>query len=299
MSRGPLIASDVWLAGLQTAVQSETLGDLKPAPLPAALQVWLAELCLLRNVPFVYLVPDERMLPPESVRFFYVDRNWLDRLVDGALAAGAIGTVDQDLARDVIAHVRKTVDDASGIGANAVTGMLLRSVVVRRWPRMEVRATKHNQAVTALRHVRLADNILLVLWRGVPDKLELVEPQEGTQYGVDANSENNLQGAKVKVRADDGSLSGVEVNAPMRGAHPRVLNVLELARNIAGKHSDGQADAPRVALSLQQTPFTQVFEGAGSDHGGASLLVAPWSAQVLAETMTVSERLDLVLREKD
>ncbi|MEZ4466479.1 MAG: hypothetical protein R3F43_19015 [bacterium] len=33
-----------------------------------------------------------RLLPDESIRFFYLDRSWTDRLVDGAMAVGQIGT---------------------------------------------------------------------------------------------------------------------------------------------------------------------------------------------------------------
>ena len=44
---------------------------------------WLSRLRLLEGVPFPYIVPSEGMLPNESIRFFHVDRNWLDALVDG------------------------------------------------------------------------------------------------------------------------------------------------------------------------------------------------------------------------
>ena len=48
----------------------------------------------LKGVPFKYLVPDSSMLPPESMRFFWVDYNWLATLCDGALSLGRIGSLD-------------------------------------------------------------------------------------------------------------------------------------------------------------------------------------------------------------
>lgn len=51
---------------------------------------WLSRLRLLEGVPFPYIVPSEGMLPNDSIRFFHVDRNWLDALVDGALSVGVI-----------------------------------------------------------------------------------------------------------------------------------------------------------------------------------------------------------------
>ena len=38
--------------------------------LPDSVVDWLARLRLLCNVPFAYLVPDHRLLPTESIRFF-------------------------------------------------------------------------------------------------------------------------------------------------------------------------------------------------------------------------------------
>ena len=46
--------------------------------LPDTARDWLAALRLGEGVPFQYLVLDDRLLPAESIRFFYLDRNWTD-----------------------------------------------------------------------------------------------------------------------------------------------------------------------------------------------------------------------------
>ncbi|MBL9129397.1 MAG: hypothetical protein JNL97_17225, partial [Verrucomicrobiales bacterium] len=63
-----------------------------PLLLPDEIVRWLARLHLLYGVPFEYLVADTRLLPPETLRFFYVDENWLRRAVDGALSVGVTST---------------------------------------------------------------------------------------------------------------------------------------------------------------------------------------------------------------
>lgn len=73
-----------YLAGLHAAL---TTGTPSSDP-PDGVVRWLAKLRLLVGVPFFYLVPDARMLPPESLRFFQVDENWLAALLDGALSIG-------------------------------------------------------------------------------------------------------------------------------------------------------------------------------------------------------------------
>ncbi|MEM8641268.1 MAG: hypothetical protein AAGG51_20990 [Cyanobacteria bacterium P01_G01_bin.54] len=56
--------------------------------LPQALVDWLGRSALLTNVPFDYLVPDNQMLPPESLKFFNLDPRWLACLLDGAWSLG-------------------------------------------------------------------------------------------------------------------------------------------------------------------------------------------------------------------
>ncbi|KAL0471217.1 hypothetical protein QR685DRAFT_525808 [Neurospora intermedia] len=49
---------------------------------------FVSDLYHLINVPSRYLLPGQSMLPRESLRFFFVDGNWIDALVDGALSVG-------------------------------------------------------------------------------------------------------------------------------------------------------------------------------------------------------------------
>jgi hypothetical protein len=77
--------SSVFLSNLDS-VENEAIRD--------EMVGWLARLRLLEGTPFRYLVPSEEMLPNESIRFFHVDRNWLDALVDGAISVGRLGSRD-------------------------------------------------------------------------------------------------------------------------------------------------------------------------------------------------------------
>jgi hypothetical protein len=83
---------------------------MSPPP-PEAVQGYLGMLALLSGVPFENLVADARMLPPESIRFFYIDANWIASMIDGALSTGVHS--DRDIRfsramRDVVAEVADT-----------------------------------------------------------------------------------------------------------------------------------------------------------------------------------------------
>jgi len=107
------------------------------AVLPQRLYDWLRDLQLLRNIPLCYLVPDSALLPPESIRFFNVDRTWVERVIDGVFAAANTGTVDITYSVAMIDTVRATItQDRQWWQKEGLTGMLIRSDLVRRWPDM-------------------------------------------------------------------------------------------------------------------------------------------------------------------
>ncbi|HEX6370733.1 MAG TPA: hypothetical protein VF006_17585 [Longimicrobium sp.] len=185
----------------------------EPPPLPPQVAEWLAQLTLLYGVPFEYLVPDVRMLPAESMRFFYVDRNWLDRLTDGAMSIGVNGTRENVFNEAFFQSVYDEVDEAQvalrsalrgGVSPGGtpvggpLSGLLFRSVVVSAWPGLEVKPTAGSVELQTLRMDHVAADVLLCIFNGVPDRVEVIEPGEGLHFGVIGGSP--LAGFTVNLR---------------------------------------------------------------------------------------------------
>ena len=61
---------------------------------PNDINTWFEQLRLLKGVPFHYLVPDDRMLLPESICFFWLDWFWVESLLDGAFSIGRVQASD-------------------------------------------------------------------------------------------------------------------------------------------------------------------------------------------------------------
>src|SRR5215216_4689748 len=101
-----------YVSKLYTAASTEWAVEQR---VPDSLRNWLARLRLLYGVPFNYLVPDSRLLPVESVRFFYIDRNFTDRLVDGALSVGKTTTREFLHYESVHGPVRQQTDDEESL----------------------------------------------------------------------------------------------------------------------------------------------------------------------------------------
>jgi hypothetical protein len=185
---------------VQDTVAGTTINSGDPPPMPDSVSAWLAQLALLYGVPFSYLVPDYRMLPPESIRFFYLDPNWTARLQEGALAIGSSSTRDLITNRQLAVRLKPELDQAAALVRSklrhvtpdqvtvggAITGFLLRSIAVSGWPGLEVRGTQSGQPIDLLRMDTLSPEVLLVLFAGVPDDVQINEPPEGLHFGIRA-----------------------------------------------------------------------------------------------------------------
>jgi hypothetical protein len=203
---------------------------------------WLAQLYLLIGVPFENLVPHSDMLPTESVRFFYLDSNWQDALVEGALSIGIESSRDrlyQDLMKDIIwnttfeavAQVRDNIlgaaaqsvptQGAAPLDQESLTGMLLRSAVVSGWPGLEVNAYAKtlpgtpapdiSTRIKLLRMERLSSDVMLCLWPAVPAVVTIDEPHEGIAFGFEDPPPDKGEGYYLYLRSLDQSNYGVQL----------------------------------------------------------------------------------------
>ncbi|WP_424890122.1 hypothetical protein [Streptomyces sp. XH2] len=144
---------------------------------------------LLAATPLSHLVPDARMLPPESLRFFHVDPQWCTALRDGVLSTG-IGT-SLDAAVNRLAH--EALDEPQPL-----TGLLMRSALVRNWPDVVVEprvtgADGEPEPLTVAHRVVIGPDLLLCLFEGVPDEVRFREPHEGIHFGVDEGERIGLR----------------------------------------------------------------------------------------------------------
>ncbi|RNL86743.1 hypothetical protein [Halostreptopolyspora alba] len=162
----------------------ESGGPRTVASLEPALTGFLDGLRKLERVPFDHLVPDARSLPPESMRWFRVDPNWIDALVYGALWAGICGSHDKTAVEALIAAY------FAGAPPTPKSGVLIRSRLVADYPRVGVEPSAKQVSGDALaspkvlRNVKLAPDILLALFDGVPAQVTLTEPDQGVHLGI-------------------------------------------------------------------------------------------------------------------
>jgi hypothetical protein len=274
------------------------------AEMPPYMESFLAHLRLLIGVPFDYLIADSRLLPTESIRFFYIDRSWTDRLVDGAVSVGKIGSREQshhqahgasvqqqlDVSEKIVRVLQrglqdfptaKAASDQNAQPADLVTGFLLRSAAVAGWPHMDVRAFSGNVPagidpaqidpklmLPLLRLERLSPSVLIALFRGVPSLVWCEEPHHGVQFGVE---QDNVGRLFIPVRDASGHLvlsaniAQTQIPLPMRTGGRRVVAISQLRKDIIQKDQ---------ALNSQGLPHLPAQTGAAGF--AISVLNPPW-----------------------
>lgn len=301
--------------GLQV-LYSVTPDDDLNVKIPERLTEFLLGLRLLRGLPLPYLVPDIALLPPESIRFFHVDRGWIDRVIDGVLSLANPGNLDlafdpmmlklirDQLDDDMAAIVEQSETTAWDRQDGPVTGMLTRSELARRWPDMIVEAYAgldgNSSKIALLRSEPLSRDLYIALFAGQPARVEIREPFAGVRFGVEGTAKP--WGYRVDRRDFAGEVdSDDDVVVPPRDESARVIDVAGFAENISTVASR------MVALHLEQRPYVQVFvddaadvpESRGSrppaDLGGL-LPLRRGRSMDLAELQTRMEHLDELVK---
>jgi hypothetical protein len=193
---------------------TEVLNAVRERPeFPETVTSFLGRLFLLHGVPFHYLLPDEKLLEPESLKFFYVDREWIAALIDGTLSIG----LDEDTAgylnkamvvmsanyikeaREIRTQARPETDIPITVTAppdsQGFTGFLLRSRLLAGWPGIQIRAFKGEKQLPILRLDRVdrVDPVVLFgLVDGELDKLDITQPPEGLHFQMPKDTNTTI-----------------------------------------------------------------------------------------------------------
>jgi hypothetical protein len=212
----------------------------RPAFPPVALK-WLKSTALLCGIPFNYLVPDERMLPADSMRIFSVDPAWMAALFDGALSVGRVTSAHH--AADAV-----RIPEVEALQTLAVSGILVRSSVVAGWPSLVVEGFTRVPGATdliqndkrpLLRMERLSRDVLLCLFGAEVNTIEMHQPPEAIHFavGLETNPptrELRRADGRAAVNADG---SPISVSVPLRTGTPRVIDVQTLVSRLKAKQS--------------------------------------------------------------
>ena len=234
------------------------------ADLPDQLTTWLKRLGTLHGVPFNYLVPNEKMLPDESIRFFQVDFNWLYALVEGACSIGH-SSKNESASHALLIHTLHAAAAIENLQTDSqtiehMTGFFLRSQVVPGWPKLEVVAFDQagNELTNVVRMDRLSASVLLYMVEGEIDHVLIREPAVGLHFGIEISGDKYLRYVTVPSSAPKETQPGDQMTVKpqqpsFRNGGHRTLKVNQLALSMAKTLHDNSADNAPDGSPL---PFT-------------------------------------------
>lgn len=164
---------------------------------PEKVKAWFEEIALLKNLPFNYLVPEPLMLPEESIRFFWADNQWLKCLSEGAFGMGENGTSNEADKQRLLVNKENALDK---IFQRVVTGFLLRSAVVSEFPALNVKGfgQKSEQQLKVLRKDNLSDTVLMYLFEGEVQSVEISLGAEILHFGLERSKETFMKAIRYQ-----------------------------------------------------------------------------------------------------
>ncbi len=201
--------------------QPHMLKEYVPIQIPEQLKGYADELRLLYEVPLTYLFSDLSDISDESIRFFNLDINWTDALLDGAFSIGRVCAQDcvsdqytlkaarkstsyQETPRmkhmhpnhkkGLLRSMQKAGPENTEEDYQLISGFVLRSQLVRRMKGLRVYgydksgAPKSNMddgaPLTILRMDTIGDDLLLCLFHGEVYEIIIAEPKTGLRFGA-------------------------------------------------------------------------------------------------------------------
>lgn len=260
-------------------------------PFDRAMADTLSRLTLLYDVPFSYLVPDEAMLPEESIRFFRLDPLWIKSLLDGALSVGRNTEYDYQHDAALIDSIyRCAVKNNMQVRANlseheqsekfreeyreisdriekdtVYSGFLLRSAMAADFEGLEVegigKTGEREEKLLIARFDKLSQDVLLCLFCGKLTKLHIKQPPEGIHLGflsdgtktLRSMEDGHLLSESVSIWQDDGERAE-------RDRENGVLRYHQIADRMKPKLGGQEPDSAVMAVQLIQNALVGEFE---------------------------------------
>lgn len=227
----------------------------------------LSKYSLLYEIPFIYLVPEEKQLPKETLKFFELDPYWIQSLLDGACSIGrntrydvshdeAMIQVAYRCAMEHNAQIRRElVPDRTYEGERQKTGsiysgFLLHSQMVSDYNGLEITGEdeKGNELIL-VRLEHLSDMVMLGIFGGRLHKVKIAQPKESLHLGINSSSLRNIatgqrqSDKKIEIKPDEN----------------RRISVGKIAEDIKNALAADKITSAELALELIQNAYTAVY----------------------------------------
>lgn len=189
---------------------NETL-EVSAKLLPGNIASIYERLQLLYDIPLSYLIPEPAFLPVESIRFFYLDDNYVNAMLNGATSIARNSEADKNIDRAILPSVsaysrkksmeirttkvhrnhHKMMVKREDRDSDIRTGFLLRSSLVYRKKGIVIAGFQGEEQLAILRFEKIASDIMIGIFDGELTKLTIAEPSCGLRFGCQSDEMKN------------------------------------------------------------------------------------------------------------
>lgn len=216
-----------------------------------SLKQYFADLKLLKGIPFNYLVSNSKMLPIESIRFFYLDNYWSECLLDGAFSIGRVtekdGIEDDEAKKAIVAE---------SIAPDNLTGVILRSQVIAGWPGLIIDGYETtpklgderepmDSPIAPFRMERLSANTLICIFDKEVQTVDVHLKPENLHFGLTEKADGSFEKRLRDLEGNEQEAISVQIDS-----QTRVVDIIDIKNNIPVKYLGGKA-ITSAALALQ------------------------------------------------
>jgi hypothetical protein len=166
----------------------------------AIISSWISDRLNLGGIPAHHLFVDPSHLPMESLRFFHIDPNWMDCLIDGALSTANHLEKDDDYTRRKIKdcyneYLKTPIHDCNPQIPNF--GFVIRSAVIKAFPDLQIEISYKNpdkRMADMCRHTNIDATTMMCLLDRKPEEIDYIKlsqppHQQRFSLGSSLNSE--------------------------------------------------------------------------------------------------------------
>lgn len=143
---------------------------------------------LLIDLPFQYLIPDPRLIPDNSIRFFQIDEAWVKALLTGAFSVTALALPDHDEYENNANSFWELIK--SNWPNGAPYGFMLNSAVVAHHPEFVITGKKGEELVEIL-ITKKEGNLTYVLFNEKPNFVEIATPSQTLHAAFNPNEDHS------------------------------------------------------------------------------------------------------------
>ena len=200
----------------------------------------------MQGIPLHYLIPNENMLPLESIKFFFLDWFWVESLLEGAFS----------IADSMNPAAKTDLEANTAIDIKDITGIILRSKLVADFPELKFEASElsvenqkdisSKQQLEILRNERINEDTRLILFRGRARLIDLFLTPDGLHYQLAENTQFKNE--------DGGEIEGKSFGKiPLKENPCSILDVAKTAErfmNNTGKNGDTPQSNPMTSAQF-------------------------------------------------